>query len=149
MSAGKIRLQLKGFESLLEEIKKAEGNINQVVNDCMQKEISITKQCLVEECVKSNVPDSITREIKEDPIKWENDRASSAVGWKLGSYDPKNLSVGYKAVFLNYGTPHRSKHGKVKAIGFIQKAKKKAAKIAKKEHEESLNRILGELKNDT
>ena len=146
MAAGKIRLQLKGFDSLLEEIQKAEGNINQVVTDCMQKEIDITKQCLVEECVKSNVPDSITREIKSDPIKWENDRASSAVGWELDAYDPRKPSAGYKAVFLNYGTPKRSKHGKVKARGFILKAKKKAAKLAKKEHEESLNRILGDLK---
>lgn len=142
----KIRLQLKGFDSLLEEIQKAEGNINQVVNDCMQKEINITKQCLVEECVKSNVPDSITKEIMSEPIKWENDRASSAVGWKLGAYDKNNPSAGYKAVFLNYGTPNRKKHGKVKAIGFIGKAKRKAAKLAKKEHEESLNRILGDLK---
>ena len=144
--AGKIKLQLKGFDSLLEEIQKADGNIKQVVNDCMQKEIDITKQCLVEECVKSNVPDSITREIKSEPTKWENDRASSAVGWKLGAYDKNNPSTGYNAVFLNYGTPHRSKHGKVKARGFIQRAKKKAAKLAKKEHEASLNRILGDLK---
>ena len=64
------------------------------------------------------------------------------VGWEMGEYNPQNLSEGFKALFLNFGTPHRSKHGKVKARGFITRAKKKSKKNIKAAQENALNEIL-------
>ena len=45
-------------------------------------------------------------------------------------------------MFLNYGTPHRSVHGKVVARAFIQKAKKAAKKPIKAEQEKTLTEIV-------
>lgn len=76
-------------------------------------------------------------------ITIDGNRYSAAVGYKKGSYDPSAPSDGYKVVFLNYGTPRRTKHGKVAARGFIQKAKKNASKQIKKAQKETLEKILG------
>ena len=78
----------------------------------------------------------------------ENDHGfiTARVGYKKGLYDPHNLSDGYKVVFLNYGTPRRTRHGKVKARGFISKAKSRAKPKMRKEQEKTLNDILRGLK---
>jgi hypothetical protein len=74
-------------------------------------------------------------------VKDNNYRAE--VGYKKGNYDPNDPSDGYKVVFLNYGTPRRTMHGKVKARGFIQKAKKKARPQIKRAQQATLEKILG------
>ena len=79
-------------------------------------------------------------------IKNDHGKITAECGWKKGSYDPKSPSVGYKVVFMNYGTPRRSKHGQVKPSGFIQKAKNKAKPKIKKTQENALKEILKGLK---
>ena len=76
-------------------------------------------------------------------ITVKGNRYSAAVGYKKGSYDPNDPSDGYKVVFLNYGTPRRTLHGKVAARGFIQATKKKARPRIKKAQRETLEKILG------
>jgi hypothetical protein len=73
----------------------------------------------------------------------EGNTYRAEVGYKKGSYDPSNPSDGYKVVFLNYGTPRRTMHGKVKARGFILNAKKKASPQIKKAQKATLEKILG------
>ena len=64
------------------------------------------------------------------------------VGYAQTAYNPNNPSDYTKAIFLNYGTPHRSKHGKVTARGFVAKARKKASAPIKKAQKETLEKIL-------
>jgi hypothetical protein len=64
------------------------------------------------------------------------------VGYKKGAYNPNDISDGYKVVFSNYGTPKRSKHGKIEAKGFIDRAQKNARKRIKKAQKEALEKIL-------
>ena len=59
---------------------------------------------------------------------------------KMGDYNPKELSDGYKVAFLNYGTP------RISPREFISAAKKKAKPQIKKAQEEVLNKVLARLK---
>ena len=79
-------------------------------------------------------------------ISVDGNRHGAAVGYKKGDFDPRNPSDGYKVVFLNYGTPHRTMHGKVAARGFIEKAKKKARPRIKQQQQATFDEILGGLK---
>ena len=69
---------------------------------------------------------------------------TAKVGWEIGTYDPTNLSQGYKALFLNYGTPKR-KRSQIKARYFIATAKKKAKNPIKDIQNQVLDDILKEL----
>ena len=95
---------------------------------------------------KSDVPADLINRMPSPKIEKEANRIVARVGYEKGSYDPKNLSDGFKIIFLNYGTPKRTKHGKITARGFIARAKKKAATKIKKQQEDTLNDILGGLK---
>lgn len=150
MGRNGAKLELTGFNELLEAIQKAQGNTKKIVNDCMEKEADIAKQALEDECHKSKVADSVTNEIRKKPIKWDGDTAKCSVGWEIGNYDPKNLSAGFKAIFINYGTPKRTtskgyNRGEVEGRGFIKRAKTKTKKLAKAEHKAALTQILKDL----
>ena len=146
----KITLELTGFNEMLEAIQKADGDLKRAVTDCLEKETAIAKQALEDECAKSKVPDSITEAIMTEPIKWDGNTAKGSVGWKMGAYDPNNLSAGYEAVFINYGTPKRKtskgyNRGEVEGRGFIKRAKAKTRKLARAEHKAALTKILKDL----
>ena len=141
-----IKLQLEGFDDLFEQIKKAGGTVDQAANSCLKQSAQIMQTELKSEMQKSNVDNGLINSMPPPEVEANGNRYTARVGYKKGSYDPNNPSDGYKVVFLNYGTPHRSKHGKVAARGFIQRAKKKARPKIKKAQEETLNKILGRLK---
>lgn len=141
-----IRLKMDGFSDLLNEIKLAEGNVEKSVMKCQTKSATILEDNLKREANKSNVPSRLTNSMQPATVKNENGIITAEVGWKKGAYNPKNLSDGYKIVFLNYGTPRRKKHGKIEARGFIQRAKKKAKKPIQTQQEQTLKDILKGLK---
>lgn len=132
-----IQMKFKGFNELVEKIQKAGGNIDEAVEKCMRKSADIMETELKSEMNKSGVSPHLVSAMPPAEIRSKNNRITARVGYDKGEYDPDNLSDGYKVVFLNYGTPHRSKHGKVKALGFIQRAKKSASKKIKKQQEEN------------
>lgn len=104
--ARKLQLTLKGFDKYLEELQKAGANVNVVAE-------KVTKDCaaVVENEIKSQYTNgghaSLTSDVRTKITSKANNYHAS-VGWEMGNYQPDNLTSGYKALFLNYGTPRRS-----------------------------------------
>lgn len=147
--AGGIKVSID-FKPLLEKIQEAGGSIDDAAKSAVDKGAAIVEDALRNECAASGVPTSVTSEI-QTTTEGNGNRYSCKVGWKMGNYDPQKPSAGYKAVFLNYGTPRRStksgaNRGKIDARGFIGRAKKKAKPKVKKAQEEALQEILKGLK---
>lgn len=147
--ASKAILQLKGFDNLFEQIQKAGGSIDNAAKMCIQQSAQIMQTELKAQMQAAGVDGDLISSMPQPVIEAEGNRYRAEVGYKKGSYDPSNPSDGYKVVFLNYGTPRRTMHGKVAARGFIQKAKKKARPQIKKAQQETLDEILRGLKSET
>ena len=147
--ASKSMLQLKGFSALLESIQKAGGSIDQAADSCVRQSAQIMQSELEAQMQAAGVDSDLINSMPPPQITVDGNNYGAAVGYKKGNFDPSNPSDGYKVVFLNYGTPRRTKHGKVAARGFIQKAKKKARPQIKKAQKETLDKILGRLANET
>ena len=140
--ARKSLLQLKGFDDLLEKIQKAGGSIDASVDSCVRQSAQIMQAELKAQMQAAGVDGDLINSMPPPQIESGNNRYRAAVGYKKGSFDPRNPSDGYKVVFLNYGTPRRTMHGKVAARGFIEKAKKKARPRIKAQQQETLEKIL-------
>lgn len=140
--ASKAILQLKGFDDLLEQIQKAGGSIDAATDSCLRQSANIMQTELQAQMQAAGVDSDLIGSMPQPQITVKGNRYSAAVGYKKGDYDPSNPSDGYKVVFLNYGTPRRTLHGKVKARGFIEKAKNKARPKIKKAQQETLGKIL-------
>jgi HK97 gp10 family phage protein len=140
-----IKLKLTGFDELLKDIEAAGGSVDRATESAMKQSAQIMRTELKSQMEKSDVPKDLID--KMPPFSVENDhgKITARVGYEKGAYDPKNPSAGYEVVFLNYGTPHRRKHGKVIARGFIQRAKKRANPKIKKAQQEALDKILSRL----
>lgn len=147
--SSKAILQLKGFESLFEQIEKAGGSIDSAAKKCIRQSADIMQDELKAQMQAAGVDADLIGSMPPPTIEAEGNRYRAEVGYKKGSYDPRNPSDGYKVVFLNYGTPRRTMHGQVAARGFIQKAKKKARPKIKKAQQETLNEILRGLPSET
>lgn len=141
--ASKQILQLHGFDDLLDQIQKAGGSIDQATDSCLRQSAQIMQAELKKQMQSAGVDSDLINSMTQPQITVKDNRYSAAVGYKKGNYDPSNPSDGYKVVFLNYGTPHRTMHGKVVARGFIQKAKNKARPQIKKAQQATLEKILG------
>lgn len=147
--ASKAILQLKGFEELFEQIQKAGGSIDRAADSCLRQSANIMQAELKAQMQAAGVDADLINAMPQPQIEVKGNRYGASVGYPKGSYDPSAPSDGYKVVFLNYGTPRRTKHGKVKARGFIEKAKKKARPQIKKQQQETLEKILGGMRNET
>lgn len=141
--ASKAMLQLKGFDDLLEKIQKAGGSVDAAADSCTRQSAQIMQAELKAQMQAAGVDGDLVGSMPPPQITVDGNRYSAAVGYKKGNYDPSDLSDGYKVVFLNYGTPRRTMHGKVKARGFIEKAKNKARPRIKAAQQETLEKILG------
>lgn len=144
-----IKLNLDGFDEMLKKIEKAGGNVDSASRKAMGRAADIMQDELKAQMQAADEKNSMSNLIARMPSPTiENDfgRITARVGYKKGAYNPDNLSDGYKAVFINYGTPRRTKHGKVKARGFIQKARNRAKPKIRKEQEKILDEILRGLK---
>lgn len=147
--ASKAILQLKGFEELYEAIKQAGGSVDAAAESCLRQSAQIMQRELKAQMQAAGVDGHLISAMPPPQIIIKGNRYRAEVGYKKGAYDPRNLSDGYKVVFLNYGTPRRTLHGKVAARGFIQAAKKKARPQIKKAQKEALEKIVERLKNET
>ena len=137
-----VKLKLSGFEDLLTKIEKAGGSINAATQKCMKNSAAIMEDELKSKMQSADVDSRLINAMPASEIQSSGNRVTARVGYTKGVFDPKNPSDGYLAVFLNYGTPKRTKHGKVKPRGFIQKAKRSAKKKIRAEQEKTLNEIL-------
>lgn len=141
----KIKLKLEGFDELFTQIKKAGGSVDAAAHTCIKKSANIMHDELTTQMQSAGVESDLISRIPPPEITVEHNRVGAKVGYKMGAYNPADPSDGFKVVFHNYGTPRRSKHGKMVALGFIQAAKKKANPKIKKAQKETLDEILGGL----
>ncbi len=135
-----IKFTFKGFDELVEKIQNAGGSIDGAVNDCMTESAQIMQDELKASMRKTKVASSLISRMPPPSVEWNGNTCTAEVGYEKGKYDPKNLSDGYKAVFLNYGTP------RITPRKFIVMAKKKASRQIKKQQEKTLTEILEGLK---
>jgi hypothetical protein len=155
-----VKLNLKGFEKMLEEIQAAGGNVEAAAKDTLDECAKVVEDELKSACNAAGVPSSVSSEIGIQTGTSGN-RLFAKVGWEMGNYDPKNLSAGFKAVFMNYGTIRRqvkdtgehapvggnwktlgTDRGAVTGTGFIAQAKEASAPKVKKIQKQKLNEIL-------
>ena len=160
-----IKLKLD-FDGMLEAIKDAGGDVDRAAAQAAKECAQTMHDELVSECNASGVPSSVSGEIEHNVTATSGgNRYEIEAGWKMGAYDPSNPSAGYKAVFLNYGTPKgprkakkkthvpyggawvtTANRGQIVGRGFIDRAKKGAKKKIKKVQKEALQKMLEELK---
>ena len=160
--SSKTVLTLTGFDELINKIERAGGSVRTSVDAVMKESATIMKNELTSQMQKANVDSGLISRMPAPKVEWEGNKCTAKVGYEKGSYNPNNLSDGYKVVFLNYGTPkerHTNQDGQhvflngtwvtlgngrgaIKARGFIAKAKKKAKPQIKKKQEETLHDIL-------
>mgnify|MGYP002513164521 CR=1 FL=1 len=148
-----ISLSLKGFDKLLSQLEEAGKDVDAEAARIIKEDAEIVDTELKSACKSSNVPEDIINEITKT-VQGSLNVYSAEVGWKLGNYNPKNPSAGYKAIFLNYGTVRRHTakgydRGEIPkkstAQQFIAQAKKKAKTKISKKHKEMLKKMLGEI----
>lgn len=133
-------LNLTGFDELLKKIEEAGGTIDGAVDSCMTQAAQILQKEQKAAMRKTKVDDGLINRMQMPETEKNGNTITVRVGYKKGTYDPKNLSDGYKAVFINYGTP------RIKPRKFIETAKKKAKPQVNKEAEATFNKILEDLK---
>lgn len=141
-----IKLKLDGFDELIKEIEKASGNVDRETKKCMEKGADILQDEMKTKMQNAGVDNGLISRMPSPVVETDYGRFTARVGYKKGEYNPRNLSDGYKAVFINYGTPRRTNHGKVKARGFIDKAKSAARRKIQREMEKTRDNILRGLK---
>lgn len=141
-----ITLKLTGFEEMLSAIEKAGGSIDRAVNQCMQKSAKLMEEELKTQMRSAKVKSDLIGRMPSPEVEKEGNRYTARVGYVKGEYNQKNPSDAYKAIFLNYGTPRRTKHGQVKARHFIENAKENAKSKIKNSQQQTLKEILGGLK---
>ena len=140
MAQNKLQITFEGFDMLLKSIEEAGGSIEKSITAGMKKAADIQAKELRAQMSKSNVDGGLIDRMPASEIEWSGNTCTARVGYKKGSYDPNNLSDGYKAIFINYGTP------RIAPREFIKKAKRKAKPEITKAEEEILNKILESLK---
>ena len=136
------------FDSLLNKIKKAGGDIEAATWDAARAGGRVYYQYLVEECKRSGVPEHLIDKISFNCLRDSGgNRFAVVVGWKIPNYNPNDPADVFKVIFLNYGTPRRetstgANRGYINGRGFIGRARKKAVRPIKAAQEELLNKIL-------
>ena len=135
-----IKLDFKGFDDYLEKLIKAEKNVDEVVEQCIQTSAGIIQSEYVAAMSNAKVDSGLIGRMDPYTIEHNGNTFSAHIGYKKGPYNPKDPSDGYKAIFLNYGTP------RIHPRDFIKKMKKSSLPKVKKEEKKILENALGELK---
>lgn len=149
-----IKVSLKGFEEMLDKINKANGDVNKAAEKAINDSAKVAEQELKTAAMSAGLSSDLVGRIKTRK-KSQGNTYTAKVGWELGSYDPNNLSAGYKAMFINYGTVRRkTKTGAdrgaltkpPKQKQFIAVAKKRANKRIKQAQQEIIKKVQEDLK---
>ena len=146
---GGIKFEIKGFQKILDNIDKAEKDAERVAKASIEKCADIYQSELMTAAQSANVPRDLTSEIEKE-VNGKNGVYTARIGWKLGTYDPKKPSAGYKAMFLNYGTVRRQTRegqdrGEIVGSQFIAKSKKRAKSKIKKQEQEIIEKVMEDI----
>lgn len=155
MAKSRLTLALKGFDTMLEKVQAAGGDVDTAARACMQKSVVVLENNLKSEAEARGVSTSTV----SHSVSVEGNRIAAETGWKLGEYDSANPSEGYKALFKEFGTGKYSARGKGKdrktreghnrgstaQQPFLSAARKKSAKRIRAIQQDTLQDILKEL----
>lgn len=142
-----IRLELdKGFQKWLKDVELSQQDIKRVASGCMRESAHIMESELRSSITGSGLSSHLASEMSPSVIEESGDVFTAKVGYESTAYNPRNLSPYFKAMFANYGTPYRKRHGKERARGFVAKAKKKARPKIKKAQKAAFEKIIERLK---
>ena len=141
-----IKLNLdKGFQKMISDLNLSEKESKRVADSCIRQSAQIMQSELQSAMKSSDLDQSLTNRMPPFQIKETDGKYRAEIGFTGTSYSPRNLSDYHKAVFANYGTPYRKKHGIEKSRGFVQRAKKSARPKIKKAQKSALKKILERL----
>lgn len=137
MPKNKIGLQFEGFERLIGELEKAEGNVKGAVEECL-KEASNTVVEELETAMNKHIKTGKTKEaiIKNSEVSWEGTTAKIDVGFAF----PEGLA----SVFLMYGTPRMKKDQKIYNAIYGKKVRDKIAKVQEKILQKAVDDAIGD-----
>jgi HK97 gp10 family phage protein len=139
MAKSGIKLEFKGFDEMIEKIRKAELDVKPIVDDCMQNAAKIQQKELERAMTETGVDKGLIERMPKPKVDWQGDKCRAIVGYPVDNYNPNNLSDAFKVIFRNYGTPkYEGKH-------FIATAKKAAAPQIRKETKKTLKQIIKEI----
>lgn len=133
-------MNIMGFEDLLLEIEKANGQMDRAVESAVKASSKTVYNEMKKQMAVKSVDSGLINRMPPPTFEQDGNTFTARVGYKKGSYNPKDLSDGYKAVFINYGTP------RISPREFIKAAKKKAAPQVKKQQKEVFEKVLERLK---
>ena len=134
-------LDLSGFDTILKKIEDAGGSIDKSVDACMNKAGEILYKEQKSAMKVKKVADSLINRMEKPVLTKDFNFSKIVVGYEKGVYNPQKLTDGYKAIFINYGTP------KISPRKFVELAKKKAKPQVNKAAQETFNEILKGLKS--
>lgn len=130
-----IKIKFTGFDEMIDRIEKSGKKAKPIVSDMMERAAETQLKELKASMVASGVSQRLVGEAKA-AVEWEEDHCTANVGYKMGSYNPDDPSDGFKAVFINYGTP------RISPREYLEPAKKKSQTAIKKEMKKALTEIL-------
>ena len=134
MSKNKMKLEMNGFTDLLERIQQAHGDIDAAAKIALQQGAKPLIDDLKLGIQKHHRTGLTEKSLKSDPVvTQEGNRMCLEVGFDLSQ-------GGLPALFLEYGTP------RMKPDPFIQSAIKRNQPKARKIQQQTLQRILEDLK---
>lgn len=140
-----IKLKLDGFDELLEQIEAAGRTADSAAESAVKAGAQVM-QSELKSALSAATDSGLASRLPAPKIEKHGNEVSASVGFQSTAYNPRNPSDYHKAIFLNYGTPMRRKHGQEAARGFITKAKRRARPKIKKAQKEALEKILARLK---
>lgn len=151
-----VKLQLKGFDSYLNELRKAGANVQKVTESTLLESAEMFNQELVKQTDASPMSDKTKTRMKKDLIKPAITHSSDQLviaeaGYRIGDkLDSKDLSGGFVALFNEYGTVRRRTRrgvdrGSLEEMEFTRRAHRKVDAKIRRKQEEILKEALKEL----
>lgn len=151
-----VRLTLSGFDKYLDELRKAGANVQKVTEDTLLESAEIFKKELVKNVNASPMSNDTKDRMNEDMIEPRIIHSSDQIvvaetGYKMGDYNPKDLSGGFIAQFNEYGTVRRktrkgANRGSLEELEFTRRAHKASNPKIKKLQKSILTEALKGLK---
>lgn len=139
-----IRIKLEGFDELLQEIEAAGRAADSAAESAVKAAAQVMQQEM-KSALSAATDSGLAQRLPAPQIEKNGNEIVARVGFISTPYNASAPSDYFKAIFLNYGTPNRKKHGQEAARGFVTKAKRRARPKIKKAQQEALEKILSRL----
>lgn len=151
-----VKLQLKGFDSYIKELRKAGANVQKVTEKALLESAELFNSELVKQTDASPMSQKTKDRMKKDLIKSAITHSSEQLvvaeaGYRIGdTLDSKDLSGGFIALFNEYGTVRRRtrrgvNRGSLEAMEFTKRTHRRIDSKIRKKQEGILQEALKEL----